>query len=532
MSELKLVPAPASVLEHDGFTTVPDVVSASSFTPLGGWLPRALEDWLDTRIQPVPAHTSSGDRAWLHIAEDPSLEDGAYKLAVNPEGITVEAAGAAGIFNAAQTLRQLAGTRGFSPAPGRGSGVELAHVSITDQPRFAFRGVHLDVARHFMPKDELLRFIDLAAAHKLNALHLHLTDDQGWRMEIPAFPRLQEIGSWRRDTMAVHTEDGRFMTGRPHGGCYSVEDLREAVAFAKERGVAIIPEIDLPGHSVAAIAAYPQLGVGAPDVDVWTGWGVNDCILDPSEHTLKFFRTVLDTVMDVFDAPVIHLGGDEVPYDRWHSSETVRQRAADLGLESVEQLHGWFLGQLAAHLAANGRRAGVWHEAVGPALPQTAVVNAWGGLDTVVSSLAAGHDTTISCYSHLYLDYRENNDPREPSGCEPLLSTEKLYGFEPLEPRVLAAAEAGGAAITGIQAQLWTEYLDTREIRDYNSYPRLCAFAELAWSRHRDYADFVARLDGGHLDRLTAAGVDFRPPAGPHPWQERPDIAAKAGRSR
>ena len=530
MSKLNLIPLPTSVVEHHGFTAVPEAFSVSSFTPLGTWLNRALEDWLDARIQAVPANQSGGEEGWLRITEDAALQEGAYTLAVNPTGIAIEAASSAGIINAAQTLRQLVGTRGFSTAPRRGTGVELPNVTITDEPNFSFRGVHLDVSRHFMPLDELLRFIDLAAAHKLNALHLHLTDDQGWRMDIPAFPRLRDVSSWRSDTMAVYTEDGRFMTGRPHGGCYSIQELRDAVAYARERGVTIIPEIDLPGHSVAAIAAYPQLGVDAPDVQVWTGWGVNDCILDPSDYTLDFFRTVLDTVMDVFDAPIIHIGGDEVPYERWHASDTVRQRAAELGLESVELLHGWFLGQLAAHVEARGRRAGVWHEAVSPTMPQTAVVNAWGGLDTVVHSLSAGYDTTISCCSHLYLDYRENDDPREPSGCSPLLSTEKLYNLEPLEPRVLAAAQAGGAAITGIQAQIWTEYLDTREIRDYNTYPRLSAFAELAWSRDRDYADFVERLEDGHLDRLAAAGVDFRPLAGPHAWQERPDIAAKAGR--
>jgi len=533
MSELNLVPAPSSVVEHHGYTAVPEAFGLKSFIPVSGWLLRSLEDWLDARIQLVSGNGNGNGagEAWLRITEDAALAAGAYRLAINPTGISISAAGVEGVINAAQTLRQLVGARGFAPAPVRGTGVELPNVSIEDAPGFAFRGVHLDVSRHFMPQDELLRFIDLAAAHKLNALHLHLTDDQGWRMEIPAFPRLAEVSSWRKDTMEVYTEDGRFMKGRPHGGCYSLAELREAVAYAKDRGVVIIPEIDLPGHSVAAIAAYPQLGVGAPEVEVWTGWGVNDCILDPSDYTLDFFRTVLDTVMDVFDAPVIHIGGDEVPYERWHASETVRQRAAELGLESVELLHGWFLGQLAAHLQANGRRAGVWHEAVSATMPQTAVVNAWGGLDTVVDSLAAGYDTTISCSSHLYLDYRENDDPREPSGCSPLLSTEKLYNFEPLEPRVLAAAESTGAAITGIQAQVWTEYLDTREIRDYNTYPRLSAFAELAWSEDRDYADFVERLADGHLERLTAAGVEFRPLDGPHAWQERPDIAAKAGRS-
>lgn len=536
MNELNLVPAPSSVVDHGGWTVVPGTVGVASFIPLGAWLPRALEDWLDTRIQVLavtaPAGDASAGNAWLRITEDVELPEGAYRLGIKAAGISIEAAGLAGVINAAQTLRQLVGARGYSPAPGGGAAVELPVLDVVDAPAFAFRGVHLDVARHFVPMDELLRFIELAAAHKLNAVHLHLTDDQGWRMEVPAFPRLAAVSSWRTDTMEVHTDDARFMTGRPHGGCYSLAELRDAVAFAKDRGVVIIPEIDLPGHSVAAIAAYPQLGVGSPAVDVWTGWGINDCILDPSDYSLDFFRTVLDTVMDVFDSPIIHIGGDEVPYERWHASETVRQRAAELGLESVELLHGWFLGQLAAHLEAKGRRAGVWHEAVSPSMPKTAVVNAWGNLDTVADSLAAGHDTTISCYTHLYLDYRENDDPREPSGCEPLLSTEKLYGFEPLAEHVLAAAQSTGAAITGIQAQIWTEYLDTREIRDYNTYPRLSAFAELAWSRERDFANFTARLQGGHLDRLKAAGVAFRPLEGPHPWQQRPDIAIKAGRIR
>lgn len=529
MTDLNLVPVPAKVQELHGHTGVPATISVDSFLPLGRWLQRSLEDWLDTEIS--SAGTSDG-AAWLNVTEDATLAPGAYTLSVTPAGVAITTLGPEGLLNAAQTLRQLAGPRAYSPAPRRGAGVELPNATIEDQPAYAFRGVHLDVARHFVPHEELLRFIDLAAAHKLNTLHLHLTDDQGWRMDIPAFPRLAEVASWRKDTMEVHTEDGRFTTGRPNGGCYTLEQLREAVAYAKDRGVTIIPEIDLPGHSVAAIAAYPQLGVDTPEVEVWTGWGVNDCILDPSDYTLDFFRTVLDTVMDVFDAPIIHIGGDEVPYERWHASTTVKQRATDLGLDSVELLHGWFLGQLTAHIEARGRRAGVWHEAISTTLPTTAVVNAWGGLDTVVESLAAGYDTTISCCSHLYLDYRENEDPREPSGCSPLLSMEKLYSFEPLEPRVLAAAEGTGAKITGIQAQIWTEYLDTQEIRDYNSYPRLSAFAEIAWSQEREnFADFTDRLAGGHLARLSAAGVAYRPLTGPEPWQQRPDIATKAGRS-
>ena len=521
-----LVPKPTTIHHRAGTTTVPEVISVCADLPLTRWSTRALEDWLGAPVRAVPA----GTPAWFRVARSDDLPEGAYRLLVD-DAVVLTASSAAGVINALHTLRQLAGPEAFAPAPmPRAEPLRLASVLVEDEPRFAFRGVHLDVARHFVPKAELLRFIDNAAAHKLNAVHLHLTDDQGWRIEIPAFGRLTSTGGWRADTTIASGPAGPRLKGRPHGGFYTANDLREIVAFARERGVVVIPEIDVPGHSVAAIAAYPRLGVDAPTVDVWTGWGVHDCILDPSDFTLNFYRQVLDTVMDIFDAPVIHLGGDEVPYDRWEGSATVRRRAADLGFDSVEPLHGWFLGRLVEHIAARGRRAGVWHEAVSPSLPTTAVVNAWGGTDTVSHCLRAGYDTTISCCSHLYLDYRENDAPEEPSACGPVLSTQKLYEFDALPPAVLAAAADGGARVTGIQAQIWTEYLDTEEIRDYHSYPRLSAFAELAWSTERSYPDFLGRLRGDHLDRLAAAGIGYRPLQGPLPWQQRPDVRAICGR--
>lgn len=535
-----LVPLPGTVHTLTGQTRVPAVVGYSTELSLNPWALDSLQHWLDAHVRPAEA----GAPAWLRVVRDAAVPAEGYRLLVR-NGVRITVSDASGLTNALHTLRQLAGPEAFAPRSGpeaelpdvrqpaasRPQPVVLDNLSIEDHPRFGFRGVHLDVARHFIPLAEVLRFVDAAAAHKLNTLHLHLTDDQGWRIEIPEFPRLTSVGAWRADSTLVYGHDGQqHLSGQPHGGYYTAADLREMVAFARARGITVIPEIDVPGHSVAAIAAYPELGVDAPEVDVWTGWGVNDCILDPSDYTLDFYRRVLDTVMDIFDAPIIHIGGDEVPYERWHASGTVRQRAAELGLDSVELLHGWFLGQLVEHIEARGRRAGVWHEAVSPALPRTAVVNAWGDTGTVRDALAAGYDTTISCCSHLYLDYRECDHPEEPSACDPLLSTEKLYDFDPLTAEVLAAAAKTGAQITGIQAQIWTEYLDTPDIRDYHAYPRLAAFAELAWSHSCHYADFVQRLNSGHLTRLAAAGIGFRPLAGPAPHQLRPELAVLCGR--
>lgn len=522
MTMPSLVPSPTSVRETGGDVTVPDVVRIAGDLPTSAYQQRCLEDWLGSPVQIVDSN------AWLSITRT-QLPDGAYRLVI-ADTVRIEAAGPSGVQHALQTLRQFAGPEAFAPAP-KSTPVRLARAEIDDVPRFGFRSVHLDVARHFVPKAEVLRFIDLAAAHKLNALHLHLTEDQGWRMPVDAFPRLTEVASIRDDTLVAWDPHGeKHYSGRPHGGFYSKQDLREIVAFAADRGVTVIPEIDVPGHSVAAIAAYPELGVGAPDVDVWTDWGINDCILDPSDYTVDFFRTVLDEVMDVFPSPVIHIGGDEVPYRRWQESADVRRRAADLGLESVDELHGWFLAQLVAHIEARGRRAGVWHEAVSAALPTSALVNAWSDTDGVESCLAAGYDTVVSCCSHLYLDYRPSDSGDEPSACDPVLPMRKLYDFDAVTPGMRAAADESGAQIAGIQAQLWTEWLDSQSIRDYHAYPRLAAFAELAWSETRGYADFENRLRGGHLERLDAAGVDYRPLEGPRSRQLRPDIRALTGR--
>ncbi|MFJ3957907.1 beta-N-acetylhexosaminidase [Arthrobacter sp. NPDC090010] len=528
-----LIPAPRVVRQHADSLSVPPrlgfLTEVDTKDPAWQLLRHQAEDWLGCVL--TDGRSGGPD---LRVLMDQDLADGAYRLDIG-DGIEVSASDLDGVRHAWQTLRQLAGVTAFAARPNSVAPVALPALSIEDEPRFGHRGVLLDVARHFMPLSELLRFLELMAAHKLNVLQLHLSDDQGWRFEVKAYPRLTEVASWRADTpVAFDTPalEHALMAGRPHGGFYTQEELAMVVEHAGHLGITVVPEIDLPGHSVAAIAAYPFLGVEAPEVEVSTRWGVSDCILDPSERTLDFFRTVLDELMEVFPSPTIHLGGDEVPYTRWENSAPIRARAEELGLSSVGSLHGWFLGRLGDHLGSRGRRMGVWHEAIGEALPRTAVVNAWLGADTVDLSLTAGHPTVVSQHEFTYLDYRESDLAGEPSPFWPVLPLEKVHSFDPAPARVSGLEELHGGRVLGVQAQLWSEYLTDQRLRDYHAFPRLCAFAEVAWCLDKPaFEDFIERLTGddeeaGHLQRLAAAGVEYRRLEGPEAWRARPDVAA------
>jgi hexosaminidase len=410
-----------------------------------------------------------------------------YRLTISSGTVQVEAADPAGAFYAEQTLRQLRGPDAFRAANIRHD--PLPDGVIEDYPRFGWRGCLLDVARHFMPKASLLRFIDLLAAHKLNVLHLHLTDDQGWRLEVPDFPLLTEIGSWRAGSWVGRQPDGTTdHDGRPHGGFYSTADLREIVAYAAERHVRIVPEVDIPGHSQAAIAAYPELGSGEP-ASVLTRWGISNGILHDSEWTIDFYRRVFDHVAKVFPAPVICVGGDEVPGSR--PSRIVRE--------------------IVAHLAGLGRRALGWDEVLDDGVPDDVIIACWRGVP------APGHDVVMCPEERLYLDHRQSDHPDEPIPVGYVTTLADVYGYEP------------PAGVLGVQAQVWTEHLDSPRRVDYAAFPRLAAFAEVAWSppEGRDYAEFENRLATQHLPRLDALGVEYRPLTGPRPWQTRPGVPGR-----
>ncbi|MET4001322.1 hexosaminidase [Arthrobacter sp. UYCu511] len=523
MTSHLLVPRPWSVIAEPSGEVLElnSGTSLASCPQLAGarrWLARALgaaTGW------DLPAASASG--ATITFAYDSSLAPEEYSLSIE-RSVQISASSEAGAFYAAQTLLQLLGTSAFrqaSVAPA--GGWQLPAVTITDKPRFGYRGVMLDVARHFQPKDDVLRFIEVAAMHKLNVLHLHLTDDQGWRIHINRYPKLTEVGAWRRESSLGAWRAGVF-DGQPHGGFYSQDDLREIVAFAAERNITVIPEIDVPGHSQAAIAAYPDLGPAGAALEVWTRWGINTTVLEPTDFAITFYRHVLEEVAEIFPSPWISLGGDEVPSDQWESSAFARQRAAELGLGSVAELHGWFIGQLAAHLHTLGRKCAAWDEVGDFGLPEGTLVHSWRGYQGGLDALAGGHDVVMCPEHKLYLDHRQADGDGEPVPVGFVTSLEAVYGFEPMPD---TAGRDYPGRLLGAQANIWTEHLPTARHVDYAAYPRLSAIAEVFWSNpdHRDFSDFRHRLESSHLDRLAAMGVAFRPLDGPHPWQQRPGIA-------
>ncbi|KUJ65003.1 beta-N-acetylhexosaminidase [Streptomyces albus subsp. albus] len=496
---------------------------------------------------PLAPFGGSSQRILLGIRPELAGGPEAYRIVVDGYLVVVEGASEAGLFWGAQTLRQLLGPDAFRRAPvsGRREWV-LPAVVVEDAPRFRWRGLMLDVARHFMPKDGVLRYIDLLAAHKLNVLQLHLTDDQGWRIEIRRHPRLTEVGAWRARTRLGHRASPLW-DERPHGGYYTQDDIREIVAYAAARHVTVVPEIDIPGHSQAAIAAYPELGntdaVDTAALAVWDDWGVSPHVLAPTEHTLRFYEGVLEEVLELFPSTFVHLGGDECPKDQWRASATAQARVRELGLADEDGLQNWIIGHFGRWLAARGRRMVGWDEvlegggrtgrdqggAPDTGLPAGAAVASWRGYAGGVAAARSGHDVVMCPEQQVYFDHRQAPGPREPVPLGYVRTLEDVYRFEPVPPE-LTGAEAG--RVLGAQANVWSEVLESPQRVDYQTFPRLAAFAEVVWSSalpapaDRDVPGFLRRM-AAHYARLDALGVDYRPPGGPHPWQRRPGLVGR-----
>ena len=485
-----MIPQPSSVAFSPGAFPVGRSTVLSAEPGLEG-VAAVLRDAINCPLPP-------GDGG-LRLVTASGLNPSEYVVSSAPDGITITGGSAAGVFYGVQTLRQL------MPA--------VPYGRIADQPRFGWRGVLLDVARHFMPVEDVLRFIDLAAVHKLNVLHLHLTDDQGWRVEVPGWPRLTSVGARRSSTMLGSRVHGRF-DGRPHDGFYTAADLRRIVAHAADRHMTVVPEVDMPGHMQAAIAAYPELGNGFAG-EVRTSWGISPHVLNVSDRALDFCRDVLTHLCEVFPSPLIGIGGDECPDGEWVDNPVIARE----GLPGPGSIQGWFTTRIASHLASLDRRVFGWDELLGAGAPKAAVIAAWRGLFPVAAAARAGHEVVACPDVFCYLDYRQSDDPGEPTPVGPLLSLADVYAFEPVPPG-LTAAEA--KRVLGGQANIWTEHMESARRVDYMAYPRLCAFAETVWSADRDYESFQDRLRD-HLPRLDALGVNYRPLSGPRPGDDRPE---------
>lgn len=430
-----------------------------------------------------------------------------YSLAVTPDHIEIHAAGAPGLFYAVQTLRQLLPVEIESSS--HVSGVEWAipAVTIEDQPRFGWRGMHLDVGRHFFPVEFIKKFLDLMALYKLNVFHWHLTEDQGWRIEIKRYPRLTEIGSRRTATPYPH--DRKQLDGIPYGGYYTQDEIREVVAYAQARSITVVPEIEMPGHAVAALASYPELGCVGENYEVRTFWGIaEDVFCAGNEDVYTFVENVLSEVLDLFPGEFIHIGGDECPKVRWQECPKCQAMIQREGLANEHELQSYFIRRVETFLNAHGRRLIGWDEILEGGLAPNATVMSWRGSKGGIEAAAAGHDVVMSPNTHCYFDYFQSEDrENEPPAIGGYLPLEHVYMFDPTEgiPADKAKHVLGG------QGNVWTEYLPTSELVEYMAYPRACALAERLWSpaADADYDDFLRRLES-HLQRLDRMGVNYR----------------------
>ncbi len=453
----------------------------------------------------------------IRFCFNPAMAAEQYTLSVNADGVVVEAGALNGFVYACETLKQMLPPAIYGDRKAEADWV-LPYVQIQDQPRFAYRGMHLDPVRHFWSIEETKRYLDVMTAYKLNRFHWHLTDDQGWRIEIKAYPKLTEVSAWRNGT--VIKKDWGSNDGIRYGGYYTQEELREIVAYAAERGITVIPEVDLPGHMVAALAAYPELGCTGGPYEVWTRWGVaKDILCAGNEAIFPFLESVLSEVMDIFPSEYIHIGGDECfngdaepdRPDPWDVCPKCAARMRSLGIRKGPQakhlLQNYVTDRVQRFINAHGRKIIGWDEVLEGNLTEGATVMSWRGIAGGVAAARKGFDAIMTPYSHLYFDFYQSDEQElEPfaiGGYQPL---EHVYGYEPFE-----GIEPGTEDhILGVQANLWTEYIATPEHLEYMLLPRLCALSEVQWcaADKKDYARFDASLD--HTFRLLdAMGVNY-----------------------
>ncbi|MFB7251497.1 family 20 glycosylhydrolase [Microbacterium sp. NPDC056234] len=455
---------------------------------------------------------AASDAGTIALLQDPAQTDQeSFRIEVDSARIEVHAADAVGAFRGVMALRQLL-------PPEKVHGARLPAGRWRGAPAFGWRGAMLDVARHFRPAADIRRLIDVLAAHQLNILHLHLTDDQGWRYEVPGYPRLTEVGARRAATQRGHGPLATVESG-VHEGYYTTAELRDLVRYAAERFITLVPEVELPGHVQAALAAYPALGNTDASEAVegpWERFGVNERTLAPTEGSLAFGRAAIDALCDVFDSPWIGIGGDEVPVTEWERSAAAHERMSELGLESAKDVQPWFTAHLVAHVRARGRTALAWDEVLEGDVPEGVEILAWRAPVALEEALDRGIPVIACPDLEVYLDYRQSDSSDEPVPVGPPLTIEHAYTLR-IDERAL-----------GGQANTWTEHLPTRDRVDYAMFPRLSAIAERLWvgGEPGEWDSFERRLPV-QLRRLAGLGVRYRPLDGPSPDQRRPGVPGK-----
>ena len=453
---------------------------------------------------------------YIELSVSPAVKQReGYVLTVSKNGVTIQGGSAAGVFYGIQTLR-----KALSEGP------ILNPVIITDAPRFSWRGMHLDCSRHFFSVAFVKKYIDLLAMHNMNVFHWHLTDDQGWRLEMKRWPKLVTVGSQRSGTIIGTNSDLDDHT--PYGGYYTQEEARDIVAYARARHITVVPEIDMPGHMLAALASYPELGCTGGPYQVGHYWGVyKDVLCVANERVYQFVEDVLTEVMDIFPSEVIHIGGDETPTDKWQQCSKCQALSAQLGAASpsgeafspltshLSPLQAHFTKRVFDFLTAHHRRALGWDEIL-DGCPQDAMIMSWRGSEPGAKAAALGHDVVMTPTTHCYFDYQQTEDPQfEPSRCGGFIPVERVYSLNPVPDGSSAEAQQH---ILGVQANLWTEYVTNEEMAEYQALPRMSALAEVQWTQpaRKDYQAFLERLT--RLTRLfELEGYTYAK----HLWPER-----------
>jgi hexosaminidase len=501
-SPVSLIPVPAQLKLADGTFKVDDgtrIVIAPNDTAArqsAQYLVDLLARTRDLHLKIVEGTSADGTLFLAREAQAPVTQAEGYALDVTPHGIRIDARDDAGLFHGVVTLWQL-----LTPDAQRGA-VIVPALHVSDWPRFAWRGLMLDSARHFQSVSEVKTLLDQMALHKLNVLHWHLTDDQGWRIEIKRYPELTRIGAWRTPPDAGH--DGE---SQRYGGYYTQDQIREVVAYAAARYITVVPEIDMPGHAQAAVASYPQIGVTGKRPVVSVDWGVNPYLYNVDDATFQFIDNVLDEVMALFPSRYIHVGGDEAIKDQWQASPAVQAKIGALHLKGEDALQGWFIGRIGEYLSSRGRRLIGWDEILDGGVPADATVMSWRGTEGAIKAATLGHDVVMSPAPDLYFDDVQSDLADDAAGRIPVRDLASVYAFKPI-PSVLSAAQA--VHVLGAQANVWTEHMPSMQHVEHATFPRIDALSEVVWSPASalDWKGFLARLPA-QLERYRVQQIAY-----------------------
>ena len=506
-SELNIIPKPLNSTQGVGYFSLNSSSSIIYNNDEIAYLAHFLNDFLHVnfkrtlRYQKSPEQTSSEEKSGtISFILDSNIQDESYQLSIKPNSVTVTGS-EAGLFYGLQSIKQLI-------SPYETGSIKLPVAEIIDKPRFEYRGAMLDVARYFFSVEEVKRFIDLMAFYKLNTFHWHLTEDAGWRIEIKKYPLLTQIGAWRRGTQSNH--DPASFDRLPHGGFYTQEQIKDVVEYAQQKNITIIPEFDMPGHTLTVLAAYPEVSCTGGPFKVLEQWGIQEDILCAgNEHTYKMVEDILDEILELFPSEIIHIGGDEAPKERWKACHKCQAKMEEQNLQNEDELQSYFIKRVSTYLQSKGRRALGWDEIMDGGLAPNTMVMSWRGEEGGIKAAQLGHEVVMAPNVFMYLDYYQGVPEEEPLNIWGDVPLRRVYEYEPFSPQIPAENHK---YIIGVQGNLWMEYIHSLPKLDYMAFPRLAAVAEVNWSEpEKDFDDFQTRLSY-NLRWLDKKGVNFRVP--------------------